>query len=193
MKFIYPSGATPYNQDDAAHLIPHHITTQEQLNEWEQANIIDAERWLFSKRRKNLLTVRFLQKLHQKMFDKTWKWAGRFRTCNTNIGVPYPVIQESLKALCDDVVYWIQHKTFSIDEMAVRFHHRLVQIHPFPNGNGRHARLMTDALLVNLGALRFTWGKENLVQQSQTREAYIKALREADRGDYSDLLAFVKT
>lgn len=193
MRFVYPGGATPYNQDDAVHLIPKHITTQNQLNEWEQANILQGERWLFSIKRKHILTVDFIQKLHRKMFDKTWMWAGKFRTYNTNIGVHYHTIQESLKALCDDVVYWIENKVFSIDEIAVRFHHRLVAIHAFPNGNGRHARLMTDALLVQLKASRFSWGKHNLVQQSQIRNKYIEALKEADNGNYKLLLDFVRS
>ncbi len=193
MKFVYPEGATPYNQDDAEALLPQHITTQDQLNEWEQANILEAERWLFSRKQKDLLSVPFLQKLHKRMFDKTWKWAGRFRTHNTNIGIPYPVIQESLKALCDDVTYWVHHKTFPIDEIAARFHHRLVQIHAFPNGNGSHARLMADALLVNNGRSRFIWGRKSLVHASQTRDTYIKALKNADRGDETLLLRFVRS
>lgn len=193
MKFIYPEGATPFNQDDAAQLIPKHITTQNQLNEWEQANIIKGERGLFSRKGKNLLTIEFIKALHKKMFDKTWKWAGKFRNYNTNIGILYHIIQESLKALCDDVSYWIQNKVFPIDEIAVRFHHRLAAIHAFPNGNGRHARFMTDVLLVQLGSPRFSGGKLNLIKPSATRDKYIKALRQADNGDYKGLMDFVRS
>ena len=193
MKFVYPEGATPFNQDDAAALIPKHITTQNQLNEWEQANIIEGERWLFLRKRRNLLTLEFIKTLHKKMFDKTWKWAGKFRNYNTNIGVAYPLIQESLKALCDDVAYWIKNKVYSIDEICVRFHHQLVAIHAFSNGNGRHARLMTDALLNQLGEAHFSWGKHNLIKQSETRNQYIKALRDADKGNYNTLMKFVRS
>ncbi|ARN84286.1 mobile mystery protein B [Candidatus Nucleicultrix amoebiphila] len=193
MKFIYPEGATPFNQDDAAALIPKHITTQDQLNEWEQVNIIEGERWLFSRKRKNILTVEFLKNIHKRMFDKTWKWAGEFRKYNPNIGVPYLLIQEKLRHLCDDATYWVNNKVYSIDEIAARFHHRLVAIHAFPNGNGRHARLMADALLVQLGAARFSWGKETLVKPSQTRSQYIKALKQADKENYKALLNFVRS
>ena len=193
MKFIYPEGATPYNQDDAAALIPRHITTQKQLNEWEQDNILSAERWLFTSKQKSLLTIAFIKKLHKKMFDKTWKWAGEYRTHNTNIGINYPLIQESLKNLCDDVVYWIENKVFPIDEIAARFHFKLVFIHAFPNGNGRHSRLMTDALLRQLGAPRFTWGSGGLCEQSNVRSKYIESLKEADKENIRPLLDFVRS
>lgn len=193
MQFVYPEGATPFNQDDGADLIPKYITTQEQLNEWEQANIIEAERWLFSKKRKDLLTINFIKLLHKKMFYKTWKWAGKFRTHQTNIGVLPIMVQESLKILCEDVLYWTQNTTFPMDETAARFHHRLVAIHAFPNGNGRHSRLITDALLIQLRAPRFSWGKDNLIKTSETRKRYIKALREADQEDYTSLLKFVRS
>jgi Fic-DOC domain mobile mystery protein B len=192
MKFLYPEGPPPFNQDDAAELIPKHITTQDQLNEWEQENIIKGEGWLFSRKRKNLLTIEFIRTLYKHMFNDTWGWAGKFRTHATNIGVEYYAIQESLKVLCDDVSYWIKKKEFPIDEIAVRFHHRLVEIHAFPNGNGCHARLMTDALLVQLAVSRFSWGKRNLLLPSETCKEYIKALKQADKGNYTFLLNFVR-
>lgn len=146
MKFVYEEGATPYNQDDAEYLIPKQISTQK-----EQNNIIRAERWLFAKKRKNILTIDFIRSLHKKMFDQTWTWAGQLRSHQTNIGVSPYHITTNLKMLCDDVTFWISHKSFSPFEIAVRFHHKLVAIHPFPNGNGRHSRLMTDVLLLSLG------------------------------------------
>jgi Fic-DOC domain mobile mystery protein B len=190
MKFIYPEGATPFNQDDAMALLPKHITTQAQLNEWEQANILDAERWLFSRKHQNLLKSEFIKGLHKKMFSKTWKWAGEFRTYNTNIGVHSYLIAQSVKGLCDDVSYWAEHRVFPVNELCVRCHHLLVSIHPFPNGNGRHARLFADILSVSLGGKRFRWGRSDLVQPSQTRSHYIAALRQADAGDYEPLLKF---
>lgn len=193
MKFIYAEGATPFNQDDATQLIPNHITTQNQLNEWEQANILKAEHWLFSQKRKDMLRTDFLQKLHHKMFSQTWLWAGTFRKHQTNIGVNPFEIAVSLNVLCEDVLFWIQNKTYSMDEIATRFHHRLVLIHPFPNGNGRHARLITDALLFYYGLPRFSWGKVNLVIPSHTRKNYINALRSADQGNIDPLLHFVRS
>jgi Fic-DOC domain mobile mystery protein B len=193
MRFTYPEGSTPFSQDDIHNLIPKHITTQSQLDEWEQFNIIDAEKWAFSRARTNLLSIEFTQLLHKKMFNKTWKWAGMFRSYQTNIGVEAYKISIDLKMLCDDVIYQIQNKIFSDDEIAVRFHHRLVFIHPFPNGNGRHARLMTDLLLTKVNKERFTWGRGNLIIQSEVRKRYINALKKADNFDYTDLINFVRS
>lgn len=192
MKFIYEEGATPYNLDDAIHLLPKQITTQKELNEWEQNNIILAERWLFTKRRKNIFSIEFIKSLHKKMFNLTWLWAGQLRTYQTNIGVSPYQISQNLKMLCDDVQYWISHKSFSSTEIATRFHHKLVYIHPFPNGNGRHSRLMTDALLVSLNIPRFSWGNGKFESNIEMRKAYINALKLADIGDYSPLLTFLE-
>ena len=145
MKFNYPIGATPLNSDEVVDLIPSHITTQEELNAWEEKNILSAEPWAF--KQKNLLSIDCIKKFHQRMFDKTWKWAGQFRKSEKNIGIHWSKIAIELQKLCDDVKYQIDHHVFSNDEIAIRFHHRLVSIHAFSNGNGRHARLMADMLI----------------------------------------------
>ena len=180
------------NPDEAEGLIPNHITIQAQLNEWEQANILEAEMWAFSTKHELLLTNHFLQSLHKRMFDKTWKWAGKFRQSNKNIGTDKTLIQIELKKLLDDIHYQIENSVYVIDEIATRFHHRLVWIHPFANGNGRHARLMTDILLVSQSQPRFSWGRENLYSKSEVRDRYIQALREADKYNYEKLLGFVR-
>src|SRR5207245_1990988 len=113
-----------------------------------------------------------------KMFNDTWLWAGTFRTHQTNIGVLFHLIPESLKILCDEASYWLQNHVFSLDEIAVRFHHRLVEIHAFPNGNGRHARLMAEGLLFQFNIPRFNWGSRNLAETSEVRTRYIKALKQ---------------
>ena len=128
------------------------------------------------------------------MFNKTWKWAGQFRKSEKNIGVAWKKIPEMLKALCDDVQYQIKHTTFSHDEIAIRFHHRLVFIHPFPNGNGRHARLSADLLIILLSDKRFTWGmNQDLTQECSVRKEYIHALKLADKGDYAKLITFARS
>lgn len=193
MQFDYPDGATPLDPDEAEGLIPNHITTQAQLNEWEQSNILEAEMWAFSTKHDLVLSTQFLQNLHKRMFDKTWKWAGKFRQSNKNIGNDKTLIQIELKKLLDDTHYQIENTVYSIDEIATRFHHRLVWIHPFANGNGRHSRLMTDILLINQSQPRFSWGRENLYSKIKVRERYIQALREADKHDYEKLLGFVRT
>ena len=192
MKFNYPEGATPLELEEIADLIPTHISTQEQLNAWEQKNIISAEKW--AQRKNDFLSVSFIQQLHTQMFNETWKWAGKFRRSGKNIGVEWPMIPVELKILCDDVDYQLKHKSFSYDEIAVRFHHRLVWIHPFPNGNGRHARLMADLLIVQHDNPRFSWGiKQDLYKATPIRKQYIQALRCADKGDYSKLVIFARS
>ncbi|MDR3476861.1 MAG: mobile mystery protein B [Gammaproteobacteria bacterium] len=196
MKFEYAQGATPLDPDEVDGLIPFHITTQGQLNEWEAANILEAESWLFSTANPgNFLTIEFTRLLHKKMLSKTWEWAGTFRKTSRNIGVDPNKITMDLKNLLDDLIYQIINinNGFTIDEIAYRFHHRLVSIHPFPNGNGRHARLMTDYLLARAGSPKFTWGKESLIGEGPTRTKYIEALRQADKHDYSKLAAFVRS
>lgn len=191
MKFDYPEGATPLEHDEIKNLIPLHITTQDQLNEWEQKNILCAEKWAY----KNItLTISFIKILHKKMFDQTWKWAGMFRKTEKNIGINSIYISLELQKLCDDVQYQIENKSFDFDEIAVRFHHRLVFIHPFENGNGRHARLMADLLILFLGKKRFSWGlHQNLSKKTSTRTIYIQALKKADQGDYKDLIIFSRS
>lgn len=189
----YPPGATPLDRDEAQGLIPRHISTQGQLNEWEQQNILRAEEWVFSRRRGDVLTVDFIKRLHQRMFDKTWRWAGAFRRSDKNIGVDWSDIEVQLRLLCLDVRAQLETRSVSLDEAAARFHHRMTRIHPFANGNGRHARLVTDVLLVRNGADRFSWGSADLEKVGDARTRYIEALRAADARDYSSLLRFVRS
>lgn len=188
-------GATKLDADEAQGLIPIHITTQAELNTWEQANILSAENWLSRQKlgTAELLTPIFLQKLHRLMFKQTWRWAGQYRKTDKNIGVDWRTIAVELKLLFDDVLFQISVQSYSVDEIATRFHHRLVWIHPFVNGNGRHARLMTDQLLITLNATRFSWGAAQLYKPTSVRKQYINALRAADKKNYSDLLAFVRS
>lgn len=190
--FDYLSGATPLDADELASLIPGHITTQSDLNEWEQLNIEHGEDWA-RKQRKEILNESFLRELHRQMFGETWRWAGEFRTSDKNIGVDWLKISVELRKLLDDVRYQIEHASYTPDEIAVRFHHRLVAIHPFPNGNGRHARLMGDLLAERLRQPRFTWGSRSLVDPGETRQRYISALQAADVRDYAPLLAFARS
>jgi Fic-DOC domain mobile mystery protein B len=188
-----PEGATPLDEDEAQDLIPTHILTISQLNEWEQTNILQAEEWLFARRRPQLLSEPFVRDLHRRMFSETWKWAGKYRQTGKNIGVPSSQIASKVRDTCEDVAFWNANGVFPMDEAAIRLHHRLVAIHPFANGNGRHTRLMADALLFNHDMSRFTWGSQNLQAPGNTRSQYLRALRQADEGDYSALLAFARS
>ncbi len=194
MNFEYPEGATPLDPDEAEGLLLPHITNRSELDRWEQDNIAEAEAWAFRRKQKDLLCEEFARRLHRKMYGNVWRWAGDFRRTGKNIGVECWSIGPELRNLLADVATWIEFGSYPPDEIAARFHHRLVSIHLFPNGNGRHARLMTDLLFVQvLGRPRFTWGRENLVRAGDCRQRYIGALRAADRHDYAPLLGFVRS
>lgn len=185
----YPEGATPLDPDEMAGLKFSHIQTRAELDQMEQVNIQDGLRWLARQKETDVLSDTFLRQLHKRLLGEVWSWAGSFRLTEKNIGVAPEQISVSLRNLLDDVTYWIEHKTYIEQEIALRFHHRLVQIHLFSNGNGRHARIATDALLVNLLAKQpINWGNTRLQDSGEHRQEYIEALREADRGDYQLLL-----
>jgi Fic-DOC domain mobile mystery protein B len=187
-----PIHATPLTAEEREGLIPSHVTLHRELNELEQQNILEADTWVFA-RRHNPLRRAFLRSLHHRMFGKIWRWAGVYRSSNKNIGVDREQIQIRLDEALDNVRYWIEHKTFPPDEIAVRFHHELVFIHPFPNGNGRWSRLMADILAIRLGQPRFSWGRSSLRAADKTRQAYIEALKAADNHDFTALIAFARS
>jgi Fic-DOC domain mobile mystery protein B len=191
-----PPGATPLDPDEAAELIPR-IATSGELDEFEAANIETAVRWALGRggraAARGITTPDGLLDLHRRMFDRTWKWAGRIRNTNKSIGVPKEYIRPELKNLCDDVNYQIEHDTYPADMLAVRFHHRLVSIHVFPNGNGRHSRLAADLLVGRLGQPPFSWGGIPLRNSTPNRGEYIASLRDADGGSIERLLAFARS
>jgi Fic-DOC domain mobile mystery protein B len=193
INFDYAPGATPLDPDEAAGLIPSHISTHVQLNEWEMVNILQAEQWAFSRKHKNLLELDFIRRLHKRMFGDTWNWAGTFRTTEKNIGIDPIQIQPALHNLCEDAKVQLEYQSYPLDEIAARFSHRFVAIHPFANGNGRFSRTIADLLLVQHGAERFSWGAGNLLAEGDVRQRYLNALRAADGRDYASLLAFVRS
>ncbi len=184
--------STPLSREEREGLLPSYITLRGELNEAEQANLLEAAAWL-SSRKRNVLDERFLNTLHQRMHGNVWRRAGKYRQGQKNIGVDACRISTELRTLLDDCRYWVEHDTYPPDEIAVRFHHRLVRIHCYPNGNGRHARLAADLLLRSLGRDGFSWGSTNLVAEGTARTDYIGALRAADGRDYRPLLAFVRS
>jgi Fic-DOC domain mobile mystery protein B len=191
VKLEYPAGATPLDPDEIQGLIPSHITVQSQLNDYEQENISRARQWAYRRRRGDPLEREFIRTVHRRMFDATWRWAGDFRRSDKNIGCHWPQIPTQLYQLTGDVHVQIDYKSYPEAEIAARYHHRLVSIHPFPNGNGRHARFMADLLLKKLTGTTFTWGQGALGSTGESRTAYIKALQAADGGDYKPLLLFL--
>lgn len=185
-------GDTTLSPEELDLLIPRHVTTRQQLDEVEQNNIEDAFQWLLSLRSitpNKLFSVEFQDRLHQKMLGNVWKWAGEQRKNETNIGVYPHQIAVERKKLNQDVLFWLSNKTWEPKEMALRFHHRLVQIHCYPNGNGRHSRIMADTILERLfNKQPLTWIYADLLNENEGRRNYILALKAADKGDYSLLM-----
>ena len=189
---LQDGAATDLSPEEREGLIPSYITTRAELNEAEQGNILAAREWAFSRKR-DVIDEAFLKNLHKRMYGKVWTWAGEHRTTGKNIGIDAYQIPIELKNLLDDVRFWIDHKTYSADEIGAHFHHRLTFIHCYPNGNGRHARMATDLLLVFIGDQPFTWGNVSLIDPGETRDAYIAALHAADKHDIAPLVAFVRS
>ena len=190
--FQEPEDATPLTPEERADLIPAHIAYRAELNTAEQENIARGQDWALARQR-DLLSEKFIKDLHRRMFGDVWRWAGKFRITERNLGIPYFEIPMALRDLLRDAKTWVENSAYAPDEIAVRFHHRLVKIHPFPNGNGRHARLMADLLVMSMGRGRFTWGSANLQHAGDVRRQYIDALRAGDEHDYRLLLRFARS
>jgi Fic-DOC domain mobile mystery protein B len=190
--FVQPDDATPLTPEEQRDLTPSHISYRRELNEAEQENIVRGQDWALQRRR-DLLSEKFIKDLHKRMLGDVWRWAGDFRKTERNLGIPPYEIPVALRQLLLDAKAWIEHKSYSPDEIAVRFHHRLVEIHPFPNGNGRHSRLMADLLVMELERDRFSWGHANLQQAGAVRRHYIDTLQAADNHDIGPLLAFARS
>jgi Fic-DOC domain mobile mystery protein B len=173
-------------------LIPD-LHTRGELNAWELGNILKAEEWAFTGRRGDILTIDFAKELHRRMLDETWTWAGEFRRSDKSIGVYWATIADALHDLLDDTKHWIGNSTYPPAEILARFHHRLVSIHPFPNGNGRHARLMADVLGSVMGWEPLTWGRGNLEIAGNARTLYLAALKQADQGHIEPLVGFMRS
>ena len=181
-----PDGATPLEPDEAAELIPSHLRNRADLNAWEQANILRATEWTL-RARTPVFDEKTVRELHRRMFDETWQWAGKYRTSDKTIGVYWATVPEEVRKLVDDGKYWIEQETFGLQEAALRLHHRMVKIHPFANGNGRHARLWADLILRQHNREPFEWKAKELNEPGEARRVYIAALQSADAGDYGPL------
>ncbi|MEP0133415.1 MAG: mobile mystery protein B [Eudoraea sp.] len=195
LELKYDEGQTPLDKEEKEDLKIKSITTQEELDEFEQLNIEKAvESTIHANlRAEKILTEKFIKDLHKKMYGDVWKWAGEFRKSEKNIGITWTRIGIELKNLLDDTKYWIENNTYSPDEIAIRFKHRLVSIHCFPNGNGRHSRMMADIIMESIFDKEvFTWHRSNMVKADKTRKEYINTLKEADNGNIKPLVEFAK-
>ncbi len=194
----YEEGQTALDPDEKEGLLIPSVTTRAELDEVEQRHIEEAIRWTLERRKRftvdEILTEQFVLELHKRMYGAVWAWAGSFRRTDKNIGVDKHQIGVELRTLLDDCRYWIEYKVYPEDEVALRFKHRIVSIHCFPNGNGRHSRLIADIIIEKiLGRDVFTWGSQNLIGKSSFRSDYLTALREADRGNMKHLVDFSRS
>ena len=192
----YLDGQTPLDEEEKNGLLIPTIAIRQELDEFEQKNIEDAMLWVFNKslNAEIVLTEKFICDLHKRMYGQVWSWAGKFRKTDKNLGIDKWKIPVELRALCDDALFWMINQTFSNDEIALRFKHRLVSIHCFSNGNGRHSRLMADIIISKvLNQPIFSWGSSYLVKEDNVRKAYLKALKSADRGELKPLLLFSRS
>lgn len=189
----YPEGATPLDPDEMTGLKPKHITARAELDELEQANIQQGLVWLKRTRENDILTDHFMRTLHKRLFGDIWDWAGAYRHIGKNIGIDPQLIVVQHREMLDTAKYWAEEKIFEPLEAAARFHHRMVFIHPYPNGNGRHARIAADAYLEkSFGYPPIEWADGfDLQIDNERRKAYLAALQMADRGDFQPLFKFV--
>ncbi|MDZ4709043.1 MAG: mobile mystery protein B [Saprospiraceae bacterium] len=191
----YIDGQTPILEDEKEGLLISTIVTPGELDEFEQQNIELAVLWSLGRsfKAEAVLTEKFIKAVHKRMYGNVWVWAGEFRKTNKNIGVDKYQIPTELRYLLDDVKLWVANNTYSPDEATIRFKHRLVSIHCFPNGNGRHSRLMADIVIEKIFKQpHYTWGAANLEKQGDTRRAYLHAIRAADGGDIQPLINFAR-
>ena len=187
----YVPGATPLGPDELSELIASNVSTRGQLDELEAANIAEGLQWATGRNR-DVLAWGYMEQLHRRMFGRVWRWAGLHRKSEKTIGIASQDIASALKSLLDEAREQTRSRSLAPDEIAARFHYRLTKIHPFAHGNGRHARMMTDLLLEQLGGKPFTWGDGDPLHAEDARQRYIEALRAADARDYGPLLAFLR-
>jgi Fic-DOC domain mobile mystery protein B len=196
LTFEYINGQTPLNEEEKDGLKIPSITTREELDEFEQLNIEKAIQWTFGKKLKaeQLLSEKFIKDLHKRMYGEIWKWAGTFRNSEKNLGIKSYLIPVQLKQLLNDTLFWYENNTYPPAELAIRLKHQLVSVHCFPNGNGRHSRLMADLIMEKLfHQTFFTWGSNNLIKANELRKNYINAVRKADNYDIQPLITFANS
>lgn len=192
----YIDGQTPLDEEEKGGLLIPTIATRGELDEFEQHNIEQALQWTLGRsfRPDQAFTEAFVRMIHKRMYAEVWSWAGKFRKSNKNLGIDWWQITTTLHALLEELRYWHEHATYTPDEIAIRFKHRIVSIHCFPNGNGRHSRLMADIIIKNIYKQPvFTWGSGNLSAEGSARKEYLEAIRLADQADYSLLIAFARS
>ena len=186
-------GSTPLDHDQVIGIRFSHLTTMGELDEIEDLNIQKGMEWLNRQKGDDYLSTEFLCKLHERLFGDVWKWAGKFRTSEVNISKYRPYdIGPQLKNFFEDIKLWIEGGSMSWDEISAEAHHRLVTIHPFPNGNGRTTRIYTEYLQKRNQQPVSSWGASLAHDSKARRDLYIQSLRNADKGNFEALIAFMR-
>lgn len=196
LNLTYDDGQTPLEVDEKESLLIKSISTRGELDEFEQQNIEDAIQWSLTRKFKppQILSESFIKDLHKKMYGSVWRWAGEYRKTNKNIGVDKLEISIALRSLIDDAKYWLENNVYEPDEFAIRFKHRLVSIHCFPNGNGRHSRMIADIIIEKIYKQPvFSWGGTSISEDTDIIAQYLKAIRNADKGNFDLLLKFARS
>jgi len=196
LDILYNDGQTPLDEDEKEGLLFKSIATRGELDEFEQQNIEDAIQWSLTRKFKSeyILSESFIQELHKRMYRNVWRWAGEYRKTNKNIGVDKLQIPVALRSLIDDASYWHEYNVYEPEEFAIRFKHRLVSIHCFPNGNGRHSRMIADIIIEKIhNRPVFSWGGARVLEETDIRVQYLQAIRKADKGDFELLLKFSRS
>ena len=194
--FQEPPDATVLSPAERDGLLQTWVTTRAELNRAEEENILNGASWARRRRGSgviDLLRDEFAMTLHKQMFGDVWDWAGTYRHRESNLGIVPLQIPIAVNTFLGDARFWLEHHTYERDEFSVRIHHRMVAIHPFPNGNGRHSRLLADLIIERLGGESFTWGGGVLRDVGELRATYIAALKAADAHDIHPLLAFARS
>ncbi len=191
----YIEGQTPLDEDEKEGLLIETISTRGELDEFEQANIQQAIEWTIKNKFSpdRIFTEEFISEVHKRMFGEVWAWAGKYRKSNKNIGVDKHQISIAIRQLIEDCIYWLSEKTYEEEEIAIRFSHRIVKIHAFSNGNGRHSRLFADIIISHIfNKPAFSWGRSDISKSGQIRKNYLKAIYAADEGIIQPLIDFAK-
>lgn len=192
----YVDGQAPIDKDERSGLLIETISTKAELDEFEQQNIEEAMQWVLARKfnAQEVFTEKFICNLHKRMYSNVWTWAGEFRKTDKNLGIDKFQIPMMLRSLCDDALFWVEHETFERDEIAIRFKHRIVSIHCFSNGDGRHSRLMGDIINEKLfNSSPFSWGAAKKSPNRNVRTEYLQALKSADKGVYGPLVEFARS
>lgn len=191
--FIDRDGSTPLDPDQIRGIKFSHLVNMGELDEVEDLNIQKGLEWLNRQKGDDYLSMEFLCKLHEKLFGDVWKWAGTFRKVEVNLSkIKYYDVGPQLKMFFEDAKLWIEGGRMSWDEISAEMHHRLIAIHPFPNGNGRTTRIYTEYVQKRNKQAVTSWKASLNHDPKERRRVYIKSLQQADKGDFRPLIEFMQ-